>query len=130
MSSQKVSSKSSNNYIKINLESLSEEESSNESSDISSSEFSSDSSLTMSSSNSSSNIDTDDDISYSRLNEVHINNKFTKIESDIILLEDNNNNKFKKLEHEISLLKKRLEEQEKINTLKTINFISRRNDYI
>lgn len=124
MSKEKTSSKSLNDYIKINLESLSEDESSNDSSDISS-----DSSLTMSSSNNSSDIDTDDNISYDRLNELHINNKFTKIESDIIILEDNNNSKFKKLEQEILLLKKRLEEQEKMNIYKTIHFISRRNDF-
>jgi hypothetical protein len=124
MSKEKTSSKSLNNYIKTNLESLSEEDSSNDSSDISTSDSS------MSSSNNSSEIDTDDSISYSRLNEIYINNKFTKIESDIIIAEENNNKKFKKLEQEILVLKKRIKEQEKINSLKTINFISRRNDFI
>jgi hypothetical protein len=132
MSKEKTSSKSLNNYIKTKLESLSEDEFSNESSeeDISDNSSSTDSSLTMSSSNNSSDIDTDDNISYDRLNELHINNKFTKIESDIIILEDNHNSKFKKLEQEILLLKQRLEEQEKMNIYKTIHFISRRNDFL
>ena len=120
---EKKSSETFEDYIKNNLHS-SEEESSNESSDISSS----DSSLTMSSSDNSSDIYTEDDISNNRLNVMQINNKFIKIESDMIIAEENNNKKFKKLEQEISLLKKRLEA--KVNSTKTINFISRRNDFI
>jgi hypothetical protein len=150
----------------------SSKESSNYSSEIST-ELSTDesSSYISSSINSSDDIDTDYEISLDKLNLNQINDKFNKLESDLIITKHNHQKRLVSFETDVTICKKnigdmskrifdledenlnnkifnqdilqKLEEQRKLNDdlikkiiemkeekLKSLHFISRRNDFI